>query len=192
MRFPLIVSIFNEYCDTATSPEQVLSLSRSHVERSPSQLAPRLPRTVAVRPGLLLPRLLPSPTRETASTEHHRGRGAACAELFEQSVQQTKRSGDTTTYFFSRLLRNTLLASLCTRDDWREVVPLSFLDGVTHRLLQQHAALCFLDCSSVVADHGQRCFVCAENISRKPSPSRAPATSADSAATSRVRRRRTC
>lgn len=90
-------------------------------------------------------------------------------ELFEQSVQQTKRSGDTTTYFFSRLLRNTLLASLCTRDDWREVVPLSFLDGVTHRLLQQHAALCFLDCSSVVADHGQRCFVCAENISRKPS-----------------------
>lgn len=114
-------------------------------------------------------------------------------ELFEQSVQQTKRSGDTTTYFFSRLLRNTLLASLCTRDDWREVVPLSFLDGVTHRLLQQHAALCFLDCSSVVADHGQRCFVCAENISRKPSiPSRAPATSADSAATSRVRRRRTC
>lgn len=88
-------------------------------------------------------------------------------ELFEQSAQQAKRSNDTTTYLFARLLHNTLLASLCDREDWKEVIQSFSTDSFTRRLLDQHSKLCYLDCSSVVADHGQRCFVCAENIWKK-------------------------
>ena len=88
-------------------------------------------------------------------------------EVLDQSAQQAKRNNDATTYLFARLLRNTLLASLCAREDWKEVIQSSSAGEVTRRLLDQRSALCFLDCSSVVADHGQRCFVCAENIWKK-------------------------